>query len=522
MKTILFYLASFWSIISINLVSAQPTLDNTFANNGIYIESTFYPANLYRYYFNSGAITNDNKIIAVGTYALQNGIINGNFVRRLTADGSIDNTFNMYVRPPGFDYLWNNDNINFSKVYIQEDNKILLGDMFFKLIARLNSNGEIDPTFGNNGEISRLIIDNIFTSFGLKVISLRKLYRANNKIFILGNASTINGNQKKIILLRFNDDGTLDTSFGINGGVIENGENGSFIVDNAKLLLISHNILASSTNLKRFDLNGQVDGTFNASTIQFTPPPGYSLNFYDTVQGGNYIYLGGIGLSNGKKTLVITAKLSLDGSVVNSYGNNGLFAGNFIETYNTYTISGDTPNYYKLLIDGDSNLFVGLTGHIVTPGISPNEDQWFKKITSTGGDGGTAVVNINNQDDYARFAIFQDNGRALLFGLSFFPGPTRPIISRIFTNNITLNVHNVTNDKEAKIYPNPTADYLNIPLKDLSVRDQFIKIYEVTGRLVLTVPISTKVNNLKIDVRSLNKGAYFIVIGDYKQKFIKE
>ncbi|SHE56376.1 hypothetical protein SAMN05444408_102121 [Chryseobacterium takakiae] len=67
------------NIININLISAQPTLDNTFANNGIYIESTFYLANLYGYYFNTGAITNDNKILAVGVYALQNGAINASF-----------------------------------------------------------------------------------------------------------------------------------------------------------------------------------------------------------------------------------------------------------------------------------------------------------------------------------------------------------------------------------------------------------------------------------------------------------
>ncbi|WP_412059356.1 T9SS type A sorting domain-containing protein [Chryseobacterium sp. PET-29] len=47
-------------------------------------------------------------------------------------------------------------------------------------------------------------------------------------------------------------------------------------------------------------------------------------------------------------------------------------------------------------------------------------------------------------------------------------------------------------------------------------------VFDVTGRLVLTLPISTKENNLKIDVRSLNKSVYFLVIGDYKQKFIRE
>ncbi|SHE56393.1 hypothetical protein [Chryseobacterium takakiae] len=115
----------------------------------------------------------------------------------------------------------------------------------------------------------------------------------------------------------------------------------------------------------------------------------------------------------------------------------------------------------------DSNLYVGLSGSIIAPGINNNYDQWLKKITSTGGDGGTAVVNINNRDDVARCAIFQDNGKVLLFGMSYFPG-TKPIISRVFTNSITLNVdNNVTKYKEIKVYPNPTAEYLNIALKDL-------------------------------------------------------
>lgn len=85
---------------------------------------------------NAIAIQNDGKII-VGGYILNN-------IRRLNSDGSIDNTFNVGT---GTDFA-------VDAIAIQDNGKIIIGGKFSSFngvprdrLARLNSDGYLDPTF---------------------------------------------------------------------------------------------------------------------------------------------------------------------------------------------------------------------------------------------------------------------------------------------------------------------------------------------------------------------------------------
>nr|WP_184158926.1 T9SS type A sorting domain-containing protein [Chryseobacterium shigense]MBB6370425.1 hypothetical protein [Chryseobacterium shigense] len=56
-----------------------------------------------------------------------------------------------------------------------------------------------------------------------------------------------------------------------------------------------------------------------------------------------------------------------------------------------------------------------------------------------------------------------------------------------------------------KIYPNPTTDFVHITLSSSSKIEE-AEIYDTAGRLVLTV----KLDNGKLDLRSLNAGIYMV------------
>ena len=56
-----------------------------------------------------------------------------------------------------------------------------------------------------------------------------------------------------------------------------------------------------------------------------------------------------------------------------------------------------------------------------------------------------------------------------------------------------------------KIYPNPTTDFVHITLNSNSKIEE-AEVYDTSGRLVLT----TKLDNGKLDLRSLNSGIYMI------------
>lgn len=77
--------------------------------------------------------------------------------------------------------------------------------------------------------------------------------------------------------------------------------------------------------------------------------------------------------------------------------------------------------------------------------------------------------------------------------------------------------------KQFSLYPNPTADFLNIKLDEQQSEITGAKIYDLTGRMVSDI----KVQDNKISVQSLTTGSYVIILQDikgekYSQKFIKQ
>ena len=79
----------------------------------------------------------------------------------------------------------------------------------------------------------------------------------------------------------------------------------------------------------------------------------------------------------------------------------------------------------------------------------------------------------------------------------------------IRTKNVGLGKYDISS--KVKIYPNPTADFINITTTDLFGEGE-ITLIDLTGRLVLTSSISLDKNQTSVDVSKLNKGVYFLKV----------
>jgi uncharacterized delta-60 repeat protein len=239
------------------------------------------------------ALQPDGKILLGGTYFTVGGQPRTNLAR-LNPNGSLDLAFN-----PGSDYA--------GYVYslaVQPDGKILIGGEFTNMagkprnrIARLNSDGALDDTFG--------------ASAGAGVLALAVL--PGGKILLGGCFRELNG-QSRNCLARVNADGSLDYGFdpAPDGCVtaIALQADGEILVGGA----FSRMGGQAHTNLARLLPNGTLDSDFHpqAGTIYENDYPSvYSL----AVQMDEKILVGGsFSTFNGEGRFYL-ARLYRDGTL---------------------------------------------------------------------------------------------------------------------------------------------------------------------------------------------------------------
>jgi uncharacterized delta-60 repeat protein len=104
---------------------------------------------------NSIAIQENGKIVAAGTS--NNGVSSDFAIVRYNSNGSLDNTFDTDgIVTLDFD---NTDDYGSSVIIQPEDGKIIvvgysfINSIYQLTLARYNSNGSLDNTFGTNGKV---------------------------------------------------------------------------------------------------------------------------------------------------------------------------------------------------------------------------------------------------------------------------------------------------------------------------------------------------------------------------------
>ena len=146
-------------------------------------------------------IQSDGKILVAGNFFLINNMPCSALVR-LNANGSIDNSFQ---------YIGN----TVKSIALQTDGKIVIGGEFSfhinnhlqRNVARLNSDGTYDDTFDFGLE-----------GFPMHYVLLEKVVvQPDGKILAAGSFDSFNGLQERC-LMRFNSDGSKDTTFNIGLG----------------------------------------------------------------------------------------------------------------------------------------------------------------------------------------------------------------------------------------------------------------------------------------------------------------
>jgi uncharacterized delta-60 repeat protein len=191
-------------------LNADGSLDNQFGKSGI----TMLDFNGGIDYASDMLIQPDGKIVMAGYTNALIGKPYSFIVSRVLSDGSIDTSFNKIgyaITPIGDDH---NDAYCYS-VGIQDDGKIVtVGTSSFgytimdNILLRYNTDGSLDSTFGKNG----IVINDLNT---IDSWSTDVAFQPDKKIVVSGFYRE--GFDQNIIIYRFNNNGSLDLSFGKGG-----------------------------------------------------------------------------------------------------------------------------------------------------------------------------------------------------------------------------------------------------------------------------------------------------------------
>jgi uncharacterized delta-60 repeat protein len=208
------------------------------------LDTSFDPGTGCDYSVYDVALQPDGKIIIAGGFRNVNGV-GRNLIARLNSDGSLDPGFVADVANPG-------------PVAVQPDGKILVAGIFIDsswhyYVLRLNSDGSPDAGF-NTG-----------AGFNDGVRSL--LVQPDGRILVGGWFSSINGMARNRVA-RLNPDGSVDTSFDPGTGP-DNRVESIALQRNSKVLIggafTNVNGVASRA-VCRLNADGGVDLKFNAGT----------------------------------------------------------------------------------------------------------------------------------------------------------------------------------------------------------------------------------------------------------------
>ena len=207
----------------------------------------------------------DGKIILIGYIILSEPFLDLAIVR-CYPDGSLDSSFGFngltIINLKNYDYT--------DDVVLQPDGKIVVigdftnntDDFFDSYILRLNTDGSLDPNFGEEG-IKKI-------HYPLSANNKALVIQPDGKL-LMGGTFNIYSNKPDIIVERFNTDGSVDNGFGVDGvtkfefGENQSGDWGSELYDmqlqpDGKIVCAGE----SGTNqismaLCRFNSNGSID-----------------------------------------------------------------------------------------------------------------------------------------------------------------------------------------------------------------------------------------------------------------------
>lgn len=373
-----------------NTASAQPgVLDTSFGSGGIVTTNVSTSDDQIL----ATAIQSDNKIVTAG-YSEKPALFT---VARYNTNGTLDSTFGT-----GGIVKTSFNNSGFARaIIIQSDGKIIVGgdaENKFALV-RYTSTGQLDTNFGSQGKVLTTI-GNVSAIYGLSV-------QSDGKIIAAGFTEKL----ADFAIVRYTSNGGLDTAFGGGDGIVttdfandDDRATSIKLQSDGRILVAGSSVdldLNTTFALTRYNTDGTLDENFNGSG-KVTTVTSCGAEALGIQSDGKIVVTGAF-------DDIYLARYTTSGDLDTTFGSGGIV---------TTNIGGNYDNAYDLVIDAAGKILVA--GSTVSSG---NEDMIVARYQSNGsldasfdnGDG-IAIISLSSQSDIANSIALQSNGGIIAGG----------------------------------------------------------------------------------------------------------
>jgi uncharacterized delta-60 repeat protein len=359
------------------------------------------------------AVQADGKVLIGGAFTMVDGVSH-NRIARLDANGNLDATFNVSA------------DAHVDRIALQPDGKIVIGGHFTELssgattttrnyIARLNTDGSIDPVFNPN------VDDNV------SALAVQQ----NGKILVGGNFSLVNGNLLHPFFVRLNTDGTWDNTFTPN---VSNTVQSIIVLEGPQQILIGGNFFKMGCTYC-----ATLAGCFDTSI-----PPVELASYGGCMPGADLVnYVALINMSGGSQDTSLQSQIDVgqdqiysiarqsDGKIVVGGGFNLGSGQNYIARLNSNgTIDSYNPNangpVYALALQASDNLITAGTFTAIGGATRHN----IARLTSSGTPDSTFDPNADGTIN-ALYTYPSGTGVIAVGGFNTIGGTTRNHVARL-------------------------------------------------------------------------------------------
>ncbi len=425
----------------------------------------------------------DGKIVVSGDVRKNIYDERRTFIYRLMPDGGLDPSFGV----GGIVITHHTTDINSTSLVLRPDGRLVIGSTYKVYdehpsyqLESFNSDGSVDAGFGTNGIAQFIFGVGLPEYWYTEMIAM--VLQPDGKIVCTGTSGL---NEYLMALCRFNSNGTVDTGFGENGGVITPYFDYKAVKSYDITLQPDGKILTTGYNantaewpllLVRYLPNGSLDQDFgeNGITTTSNSPSSILGNNVHVLTDGKILVTGFSNPPIGGQSYLLLAR----------YNGDNVLAANFKEVKATQNKDAITIAWQTLNESGTKSFTVERSGNA-------NNYVSINTLPAKGVASNYSYTDKNPLDGINYYRIREN----AINGTNTFS----PVVKVVFNDNGVIS-----------LYPNPANNTVTIKGLNKNI-NAVIKITDMQGREISSQNF-TQSSSATLNIRALAQGTYFVQV----------